>query len=141
MNLEKNNKIDTSFRHVVLLGAGASCAALPSGYDKNGKRISAMKGFIKQLGFDKLFIEYNYEPVSDNLEEVYSDLYGKEELFDLRQELEVAIEEYFFNMRISDEPTVYDLLLLSLTSKDCLATFNWDSLLTQAYRRVQKISR
>ena len=140
MNLENNNRINTSFRHAVLLGAGASCAVLPTGYDKNGKRISAMKDFIKQLGFDKLFNEYNYEPVSDNLEEVYSDLYGKEELFDLRQELEVAIEEYFFNMRISDEPTVYDLLLLSLTSKDCIATFNWDSLLTQAYRRVRNIT-
>ena len=36
--------------HVVILGAGASCAAIPNG-DKNGKRISAMSGFIDKLGF------------------------------------------------------------------------------------------
>ena len=31
--------------HVVILGAGASCAAIPNG-DKHGKKISAMSGFI-----------------------------------------------------------------------------------------------
>lgn len=31
--------------HVVILGTGASCAAIPHG-DKNGKKISAMNGFI-----------------------------------------------------------------------------------------------
>ena len=35
--------------HVVILGAGASCAAIPNG-DKNGKKISAMSGFIDKLG-------------------------------------------------------------------------------------------
>ena len=32
--------------HVVILGAGASCAAIPSG-DKYGRKISAMSGFIE----------------------------------------------------------------------------------------------
>ncbi|KAF5065048.1 hypothetical protein DSECCO2_278030 [anaerobic digester metagenome] len=35
--------------HVVILGAGASCAAIPDG-DRKGKRISAMSGFIEKLG-------------------------------------------------------------------------------------------
>lgn len=35
--------------HVVILGAGASCAAIPHG-DKYGKKISTMSGFIEKLG-------------------------------------------------------------------------------------------
>ena len=31
--------------HIVILGAGASCAAIPNG-DKYEKRISAMSGFV-----------------------------------------------------------------------------------------------
>ncbi|MBB5226918.1 hypothetical protein DYE50_01945 [Treponema ruminis] len=138
MNSFENNK---SFRHVVLLGAGASCAALPNRCDKNGKKISAMDGFIKNLGLNTIFKEYNYSGNLGNLEEVYSDVYEKKEFFELCQKLEYEIEEYFFNMRIPDEPTVYDLLLLSLTPNDCIATFNWDPLLTQAYRRVKKITK
>ena len=42
--------------HVVILGAGASCAAIPNG-DKNGRKISAMSGFIDKLGFRKILNE------------------------------------------------------------------------------------
>ena len=35
--------------HVVILGAGASCATISTG-DKYGKKISAMSGFIEKLG-------------------------------------------------------------------------------------------
>lgn len=70
--------------HVVILGAGASCAAIPSG-DKNGKWISAMSSFV-----------------------------------------------------LPDEPTIYDFLVMSLTSKDLIATFNWDPFLVQAIARSQR---
>lgn len=43
--------------HVVLLGAGASCAAIPNG-DKNGRKISGMNGFIEKLGLTDI-IEKN----------------------------------------------------------------------------------
>ena len=39
--------------HVVILGAGASCATIPNG-DKNGRKISAMSGFIEKLGLDRI---------------------------------------------------------------------------------------
>ena len=32
------------------------------------------------------------------------------------------------------------MLVLSLRQKDCIATFNWDGLLVQAYQRMQKIT-
>lgn len=35
--------------HVVILGAGATMAAIPGG-DKNGRRSSVMSGFIESLG-------------------------------------------------------------------------------------------
>ena len=36
--------------------------------------------------------------------------------------------------------TVYDFLILSLTEKDVIATFNWDPLLLQAYVRCNEIT-
>ena len=39
--------------HVVILGAGASCAAIPLG-DKYGRKISAMSGFIDKLGLNEI---------------------------------------------------------------------------------------
>ena len=37
-----------------------------------------------------------------------------------------------------DEPTIYDFLVMSLTSKDLIATFNWDPFLVQALGRAQR---
>lgn len=42
-------------------------------------------------------------------------------------------------MEIPDEPTIYDYLILSLRSKDIIATFNWDPLLLQTMRRHSDI--
>lgn len=129
--------------HVVLLGAGSSVAVLNefNGCDKNGKKTSVMNNFIQGLGFNEIFKEYNYSQTSNNLEDIYSDLYEKNEYEELRSRLEVAIEDYYFDMFIPDEPTIYDMLILSLTHKDCIATFNWDPLLIQAYLRVKEITK
>ena len=56
--------------HVVILGAGASCAAIPNG-DKNGKRISAMSGFIDKLGLTNIISKVKINTASDNLEDIY----------------------------------------------------------------------
>ena len=70
--MHKNN-INYSFEfmtksrpHVVILGAGASCAAIPKG-DKNGKKISAMKGFIDELGLGTVLDRVELHTKSDNL--------------------------------------------------------------------------
>lgn len=39
---------------------------------------------------------------------------------------------------LPDEPTIYDFLVMSLTSKDLIATFNWDPFLVQAIARAQR---
>ena len=52
--------------HVVILGAGASCAAIPNG-DKNGKRISAMSGFIDKLGLTNIISKVKINTASDSV--------------------------------------------------------------------------
>lgn len=125
--------------HVVLLGAGASCAAIPNG-DKNGRKISAMNGFIKKIGLTDILEKITLHTSSDNLEDIYMELdeRSKTELncMDAKQKLEEAIRDYMLDFKLPDRPTVYDYLIMGLTSKDLIATFNWDPLLVQAYARV-----
>ncbi|MDZ4410499.1 hypothetical protein ORL62_21605 [Bacillus cereus] len=125
--------------HVVLLGAGASVAAIPNG-DKNGKKTSVMKGFLEKLGMQDTINDLSLKTNSDNLEDIYSELAASEEYKEVCKELEKRIYDYFASFEIPDEPTVYDYLILSLTKKDLIATFNWDPLLLQAYKRVGKIT-
>ena len=55
--------------------------------------------------------------------------------------LETKIESYFNSLELPDTPTIYDFLLLSLTEKDLIISFNWDDLLLQARKRVQRITK
>ncbi len=66
--------------HVVILGAGASCAAIPDG-DKYGRKISAMSGFIEKLGLGDILSKVELITESNNLEDIYMELdeRGKEE--------------------------------------------------------------
>lgn len=125
--------------HVVLLGAGASVAAIPNG-DKNGQKISTMTGFIDRLGMRDIIEECNLSTSSNNLEDIYMEMYDKTECNNARNLLEHKIEEYFSSFEIPAKPTVYDFLILGLTGKDLIATFNWDPLLLQAYKRCSEIT-
>ncbi|MBX8571918.1 hypothetical protein K5D36_19795 [Pseudomonas cichorii] len=125
--------------HVVILGAGATMAAIPDG-DKNGRRSSVMSGFIESLGMTEILKEVKLKTTSNNLEDIYSELHSRPECDDIREELDRRIREYFSGLELPDEPNIYDLLLLSLRKKDIVATFNWDPLLLQAYQRVVKIT-
>ncbi|KOP78180.1 hypothetical protein AMS59_13825 [Lysinibacillus sp. FJAT-14745] len=125
--------------HVVLLGAGASVAAIPNG-DRNKMRTSVMKGFIDKLEMREVIDNIDLTFESDNLEDIYSALTESTEFDNVRIELEERIYNYFSKFQIPDEPTVYDYLILSLTKKDLIATFNWDPLLFQAYQRCLEIT-
>lgn len=130
--------------HVVILGAGASCAAIPDG-DKYGRKISAMSGFIEKLGLGNILSKVELITESNNLEDIYMELdeRGKVEPVckEVKNELEVAIREYMNGFELPDKATIYDFLVLSLTSKDLIATFNWDPFLVQAIGRVQKYTK
>lgn len=126
--------------HLVILGAGATMATIPYG-DKNGKKSSVMNNFIEELGLGYIFNDIKLKTTSKNIEEIYSELYEREEYSLEREKLEDAIAAYFKTLELPDSPTIYDLLILSLRDKDCIASFNWDNLLIQAYQRVSKITR
>lgn len=134
------DEYDTKKRpHVVIIGAGASVAAIPNG-DKNGLKTSVMDGFLKKLGMEETIKSLNLDTKSENLEDIYSELFEKDEYTDIRNKLDEEIRKYFSKFKIPDEPTIYDFLILSLRKKDLIATFNWDPLLLQAYIRVAEIT-
>ena len=128
------NKIEMRKPHVVILGAGASRAALPNG-DKYSQRIPLMNNFVEILELGDLLHDSHIDFKSDNFEDIYSKLYKSKEHDKLRSKLEEGIYKYFKQMQITDNPTIYDHLLLSLRDKDIVATFNWDPFLIQAYQR------
>lgn len=125
--------------HTVILGAGATVAAIPNG-DKYGKESSVMNGLIEKLHLVDLLDGISLKTSSDNLEDIYSELYERPDCQAVVKALEDRIYDYFDSLELPDEPTVYDLLILSLTKKDAIATFNWDPLLLQAYVRCHRIT-
>lgn len=120
--------------HVVIVGAGASIAACK--IDKNGKEVPLLKNIHNILGLTSELEKYDFsdEQMSD-FEKLFSDIYGKAEFCELQKKLEYEVCDYFSKLIIPDEPTLYDYLILSLTEKDAIISFNWDPFLMQAYRR------
>jgi len=139
MDIEKMIEIYPQRPHLVILGAGASKDAMPNG-DADGKPLPVMSEFISKLGLTDYIRRIPGVPNTDNIEDVYSWLADKEQFAEERFVVENEIREYFSNITLPDTLTKYDLLVLSLRKKDCIATFNWDGLLVQAYRRMQKIT-
>lgn len=120
--------------HVVILGAGASLAALPHG-DRTGRKLPLMDNLVEELGLETLVTRSGLEFENNNFETIYTQLFRDEAQAPLRAQLEDLIHNYFSQLQLPDHPTIYDHLLLSLREKDVVATFNWDPLLLQAYRR------
>lgn len=125
--------------HVVILGAGATIAAIPNG-DKNGIESPAMNDFFQKANMEHLLENFFVKTTSKNLEDIYSELYDNPKYKDDLYILDDAIYDYFSKLTLPDEPTIYDMLLLGLTDKDLVATFNWDPLLIQAYIRCSSIT-
>ena len=120
--------------HVVIVGAGASIAACKT--DKNGREVPLLKNIHNILRLTDELEKYNFsnEQMGD-FEKLFSDIYGRDEYKDLQEKLEFEVCNYFSDLKIPDEPTLYDYLVLSLTEKDAIISFNWDPFLMQAYRR------
>lgn len=112
--------------HVFILGAGASRAALPEG-DRQGRRLPLMNDLVEVVGLGSVLDGHGVTYRGENFETVYSDLHGRPE--------EEAVFDYFSSLELPDHATIYDYLVLSLRSKDVIATFNWDPFLWQACAR------
>lgn len=119
--------------HVVLLGAGASRAALPEG-DANGKILPVMNDFITVLELEGLIRKTNLSEF-DNFELFYSKLHQEAKHIQLKHEIEQRVYDYFESIALPNQPTIYDKLLLSLKETDAIFTFNWDPLLFDSCMR------
>ena len=125
--------------HTVILGAGATIAAIPDG-DKTQSSFS-YEWIAKKTKFRRNYLlVLNYRQRAKIWKDIYSELFEREECSEIVRKLEERLYDYFASLELPDEPTIYDLLILSLTNKDCIATFNWDPLLIQAYIRCLKIT-
>ena len=121
--------------HLVILGAGASRAALPNG-DKHGHKLPLMNDLVEVLDLHPLLRSYGLDVDAGDFEALYSSLFGSGQHPDLLDRLERRTWEYFRELELPDQPTLYDYLVLCLRAKDIVASFNWDPLLWQAMCRI-----
>ena len=126
--------------HVVILGAGASLAAFPGG-DSNGRRLPLMRNLVEILGLKPLLAEYGITEGFEDFESLYDGLATAGAAPGLLPRLESAVREYFQQLVLPEEATIYDRLLLSLREKDLVASFNWDPFLPLAFKRNRHLRR
>jgi hypothetical protein len=100
--------------HVVLLGAGASKAAFPNG-EASSKKLPLMDDFIETLNLQTLFDNSGID-ANQNLETIFSAIQDA----NLKTELEKNIHNYFLSLRMPNNATDYDRLVLSLLEKDAI---------------------
>jgi len=120
--------------HTFILGAGASRAAFPNG-DKYGRKLPLMNDFVKIVGLEEFLDNNDIDFSMNNIEEIYDSIYSVNPHSELLTVLNERIIAYFSVLKIPDEVTLYDELILSLQKKDAIFSFNWDPLLLQSYSR------
>lgn len=94
-----------------------------------------MDNFIDIVGLNDLINLIPENLQAKNFETLYGSLHKHDPASETLVEIERRINDYFGNMQLPDEPTIYDYLVLSLRDKDLIATFNWDPFLYQAWVR------
>ena len=125
--------------HVVILGAGASKAALPCG-DKFRKLIPLMDDLPEILGNDWKKLVATATPPKGNFESNFSWIRKNGNFVSQLSNIETLITNYFLDLELPDTPTIYDYLVLGLREKDVIATFNWDPFLIQAHKRNRNVA-
>jgi hypothetical protein len=125
--------------HVVILGAGASRAACPSG-DRHGRKLPVMADLVDVVGLGDLLADAGLAPDPENFEVTYDALVRDGKHPAIAAEIEERVRNYFRLLELPPHPTVYDALVLGLRPNDLIATFNWDPLLVQAYRRNSTVA-
>ena len=123
--------------HVLLLGAGASKAALPSG-DKNGKPVPILRDLARDLHLHRDFPQDLVDLSQTDFEAAYSELFNRGDSQELEQ-VSRKIADYFWDLQLPDAANLYDVINLSLRKKDIIATFNWDPFLIASQRRLAKL--
>jgi hypothetical protein len=94
--------------------------------------LTGLKGLLQEASL-------SYAP-DENFENLYERISADRSKSNLAAAIEAQLREYFSAVVIPDRVTLYDKLLLSLREKDYIASFNWDPLLAQAYKRNRHLS-
>jgi hypothetical protein len=123
--------------HVLLLGAGASKAALPNG-DKYGRPIPILRELAQDLDLYREFPGDLQELSRTDFEAAYSQLFKRGEGQGVEQ-ISQRLSAYFSELQLPDEANLYDVMLLCLRKKDVIATFNWDPFLMQSRQRLRSL--
>jgi hypothetical protein len=134
--------INTSMNHsphVVILGAGASIASTIRNPEQNGKRLPGMQNLVEVLDLEPVIKRYGLKYDGQNFEAFYDELSRTGQHPELLTEIESEVRDYFASLRLPEEATIYDYLVLSLREKDIIATFNWDPFLAQAFARNKDV--
>lgn len=124
--------------HVVILGAGASLAALPWG-DRKGRRLPLMKNLVEVIGLGPLIADHHPD-LHEDFEKLYSTLHSEKQGGVILRTIEETVEGYFKALQLPESPTLYDMILLSLRDKDAVFTFNWDPFLFDSHKRLQSVA-
>ncbi|GAA4448668.1 hypothetical protein GCM10023189_06870 [Nibrella saemangeumensis] len=135
-------KVHGNGTHVVILGAGASYASTLRNPEKNGKKLPLMRNIVDIVGLQDIVKELpeDIRAFKEDFEKLYSSLCKQGKYSWATTEIELRIYNYFKELELPDEPTIYDYLVLSLRrGKDVIATFNWDPFLYQAYVRNSEL--
>src|SRR5438034_8848794 len=94
--------------HVVILGAGCSLAAFPTG-DRDGRRLPLMNNLVQVSGLEALLQSTNLVEPHQNFEALYSRLAGDDQYAGLRGSIEWAVTDYFAKMALPNNPTIDNL--------------------------------
>lgn len=127
--------------HVVILGAGASIASTIRNAELNGKRLPSMDNFVDVVGLQDLFDQASDDLKASNFEAFYTNLHNSDPSDPLLGDIQQRVQNYFGDMKLPPEPTIYDYMVLALRDKDLIATFNWDPFLYQAWVRNSEFTK
>ena len=90
----------------------------------------------RRLGLEELFPADLRELAHTDFEAAYSRLFDHGD--PVVSELDALIGKYVSELRLPEEPNLYDYLNLCLRAKDVIFTFNWDPLLVQSQLRLHR---
>jgi hypothetical protein len=122
--------------HALLLGAGASKAALPNG-DRHGTPVPLLRDVAEALGLAELFPDDLHQLAKEDFEAAYSRLVERDS--DSVAEIDRRVADYFTRLALPDEANLYDFIHLCLRKKDAIFTFNWDPFLIQSRIRLARL--
>ena len=119
--------------HVVILGAGASCASTPED-EKFHRKLPMMNQLPEILDLNDLLSDKEMKSAVEDFENFYSELVNKQ-IFQISNEIEHRLYDFFSTIDLSEDLSLYEKIIFSLRRKDVISTFNWDPLLGYAFRR------